>query len=62
MVLARVAALRDFGADPGSALFVLRGVGLVLRFAGPLLVSNRLAEPNHDLMLGSRGDVDGPAR
>jgi hypothetical protein len=51
MLLAPVAALIALGDDPGSASFVLAAVGLVLTIAGPLLVSNRLAEPNYDVML-----------
>ena len=34
-----------------GAPFVLTTVGLRFTFAGPLLVSNRLAEPNYDVML-----------
>ena len=30
---------------------MLTAIGLVLTIAGPLLVSNRLAEPNYDVML-----------
>jgi hypothetical protein len=51
LLLAPVAALIALGDDPGSASFVLTAIGLVLTVAGPLLVSNRLAEPNHDVML-----------
>jgi hypothetical protein len=51
MLLAPIAALIALGDDPGSAPFVLTAIGLVLTIAGPLLVSNRLAEPNYDVML-----------
>jgi hypothetical protein len=37
--------------DAGGTAFVLTAIGLVLTFAGGLLVSNRLAEPNYDRML-----------
>ena len=41
-------ALRDrAGDDP----FVLTAIGLALVIAGPLLVSNRLAEPNYNTIL-----------
>jgi hypothetical protein len=51
MLLAPIVALIALGDDPGSASFVLTAIGLVLTIAGPLLVSNRLAEPNYDVML-----------
>jgi hypothetical protein len=51
MVLAPILALVALGDDPGSAPFVLTAIGLALTIAGPLLVSNRLAEPNYDVML-----------
>jgi hypothetical protein len=51
LLFAPVAALIALGDDPGSAPFVLTAIGLVLTIAGPLLVSNRLAEPNYDVML-----------
>jgi hypothetical protein len=51
LLVAPIAALIVLGDDPGSASFVLTAVGLVLTIAGPLLVSNRLAEPNYDVML-----------
>jgi hypothetical protein len=51
MLLAPAAALIALGDDPGSASFVLTAIGLALTIAGPLLVSNRLAEPNYDVML-----------
>jgi len=51
MVIAPVVALVALSDDPGSAPFVLTAIGLVLTIAGPLVVSNRLAEPNYDVML-----------
>jgi hypothetical protein len=51
LLLAPIVALIALGDDPGSAPFVLTAIGLVLTIAGPLLVSNRLAEPNYDVML-----------
>ena len=51
MLLAPIAGLIVLGDDPGSASFVLTAIGLALTIAGPLLVSNRLAEPNYDVML-----------
>jgi hypothetical protein len=49
MVVAPVVAL--FGLDSGDSAFVLTAIGLALTIAGPLLVSNRLSEPNYDVML-----------
>jgi hypothetical protein len=37
--------------DAGGTAFVLTALGLLIAFAGALLVSNRLAEPNYDRML-----------
>lgn len=37
--------------DTGGAPFTLTAIALVLTVAGPLLVSNRLAEPNYEVML-----------
>jgi hypothetical protein len=51
MVVAPVVALGGLADDPGEAPFILTAIGLVLTVAGPLLVSNRLAEPNYDVML-----------
>jgi hypothetical protein len=51
MLLAPIVALIALGDDPGSAPVVLTAVGLAITIAGPLLVSNRLAEPNYDVML-----------
>ena len=50
MVVAPVIALLTLD-DKGGAPFILTAVGLLLTIAGPLLVSNRLAEPNYDVML-----------
>ena len=51
MVVAPIVALIALSDDPGQARFVLTAVGLALTVAGPLLVSNRLSEPNYDVML-----------
>jgi hypothetical protein len=51
MIVAPVVALVGLADDPGQAPFILAAIGLVLTVAGPLLVSNRLAEPNYDVML-----------
>jgi hypothetical protein len=51
MVVAPVVALVALGGDPSATPFVLTAIGLALTVAGPLLVSNRLAEPNYDVML-----------
>jgi hypothetical protein len=51
LIVAPVVALVALGGDPGGAPFVLTAVGLAFTIAGPLLVSNRLAEPNYDVML-----------
>jgi len=50
MVVAPVIALLTMD-DKGGGPFILTAVGLLLTIAGPLLVSNRLAEPNYDVML-----------
>ena len=50
MVVAPTVALFALGTGAGTP-FVLTAIGLGLTFAGPLLVSNRLAEPNYDVML-----------
>lgn len=50
MVVAPVVALLALD-DSGATPFVLTAIGLALTVAGPLLVSNRLAEPNYELML-----------
>jgi hypothetical protein len=49
MVVAPVVAL--FALESGDAAFVPTAIGLALTVAGPLLVSNRLSEPNYDVML-----------
>ncbi|MCI3949298.1 MAG: hypothetical protein K0R11_1232, partial [Acidimicrobiales bacterium] len=51
MVVAPVVALVALADDVSGVPFVLTATGLVLTVAGPLLVSNRLAEPNYDVML-----------
>jgi hypothetical protein len=51
MVLAPIVALVALVDDPGGGAFVLTAIGLTFTIAGPLLVSNRLAEPNYDVML-----------
>ena len=51
MVVAPIVALVALGDDPSSAPFMLTAIGLVLTIAGPLIVSNRLAEPNYDVLL-----------
>jgi len=51
MLVAPTVALIALSDDPGQARFVLTALGLALTVAGPLLVSNRLAEPNYDVML-----------
>ena len=50
MVVAPVATLLAL-EDAGEAPFVLTAIGLLLTIGGPLLVSNRLSEPNYDVML-----------
>lgn len=51
MVVSPIVALVALGDDPGGTPFVLTAIGLALTIAGPLLVSNRLAEPNYDVIL-----------
>jgi hypothetical protein len=51
MVVAPIVALVGLADDPSATPFVLTAIGLALTVAGPLLVSNRLAEPNYDVML-----------
>src|SRR5918994_3011879 len=48
MIVAPIVAL---GGDLSGTPFVLTAIDLALTVAGPLLVSNRLAEPNYDVML-----------
>ena len=50
MLIAPVVALVTLD-DSGGAAFLLTAIGLGLTITGPLLVSNRLAEPNYDVML-----------
>ena len=50
MVVSPIVALVALGVSAGAP-FVLTAIGLGLTVAGPLLVSNRLAEPNYDVML-----------
>jgi hypothetical protein len=47
LVIAPVVALFDLDGTP----LILDVIGLALTVAGPLLVSNRLSEPNYDVML-----------
>ena len=56
MVIAPAVAL--FALDAGSTPFILTAIGLTLTIIGPLLVSNRLAEPNYDVMLAWDPDAD----
>jgi hypothetical protein len=49
MLVAPAVAL--FALETGDTPFVLAAIGLALTIIGPLLVSNRLAEPNYDVML-----------
>ena len=42
--------------DGGSTAFVLTAIAFALIIAGPLLVSNRLAEPNYDVILAWEPD------
>jgi hypothetical protein len=51
MLLAPIAALIALWDDSDSAPFVLTVIGLAITIAGPSLASNRLAEPNYDVML-----------
>jgi hypothetical protein len=60
MVVAPVIALIALADDPGQTRFVLTAVGLALTVAGPLLVSNRLSEPNYDVILGWDPDAPPP--
>jgi hypothetical protein len=52
LVLAPVIALVGLGSDPAGAPFVLTAIGLGLTLIGPLGISNRLAEPNYEVILG----------
>lgn len=53
MVVAPVVALFDLEGTP----LVLTAIGLALTVAGPLLVSNRVAEPNYEVILGWNPDA-----
>jgi hypothetical protein len=59
LVVAPTVALVALGtADrAGRAGFALTAAGLAFAVAGPLLVSNRLAEPNYDVILAWDGDL-----
>jgi hypothetical protein len=56
MVIAPIVALVAMD-DASGAPFALTAIGLGLTVAGPLLVSNRLSEPNYDVMLAWNPDV-----
>jgi len=49
MIVSPVVALFALGVSSGAP-FALTAVGFGLTLAGPLLVSNRLAEPNYDVI------------
>lgn len=52
LVAAPTTALIAMGGDQaGETVFVLTAIGLALTVVGPLLVSNRLASPNYDVIL-----------
>ncbi|RZL76958.1 MAG: hypothetical protein EOP32_26855 [Rhodococcus sp. (in: high G+C Gram-positive bacteria)] len=51
MIVAPIVALIALGRETSGTPFVLTAIGLALTIAGPLLVSNRLAEPNYEVML-----------
>jgi hypothetical protein len=50
MLIAPAIALVALGTSTGTP-FALTAIGLGVTIAGPLLVSDRLAEPNHDVIL-----------
>jgi hypothetical protein len=58
MVLSSLVALVVLATGAGGAPLVLTAIGFALVVAGPLLVSNRLAEPLYAVMLG--WDMDAP--
>jgi hypothetical protein len=60
MVVAPTVALVALG-EVGEASFVLTAIGLAITITGPLLVSNRLAEPNYDVMLAWKPDALPPS-
>jgi hypothetical protein len=43
--------------DVDETALVLTAIGLAFTVAGPLLISNRLSEPNYDVMLGWNPDA-----
>jgi hypothetical protein len=51
IVIAPAVALFAFD-DTGSTPFVLTAAGLAIALIGAFMVSNRVAEPNYDVMLG----------
>ncbi len=51
MLVGSVGALVALAGDTGSTPFLLTAAGFVLVVLGPLAVSNRLAEPNYDVIL-----------
>lgn len=52
MLLAPVLALVGLRHDPAGPPFVLAAVGLAATVVGTLLMSNRLAEPHYEVILG----------
>jgi hypothetical protein len=60
MLIAPTVAVVALADDPGSARFVLTAIGLVLVVLGPLLTSNRLAEPNYGRLLAMDPDHPPP--
>ncbi len=57
MLFAPIVALIALADGPSAAPFVLTAIGLTLTVAGPFLVSNRLSEPNYDVMLAWNPDA-----
>lgn len=56
IVVAPVVALFTFD-DAGSTAFVLTAVGFAIALVGAFAVSNRVAEPNYDVMLAWNPDT-----
>ncbi len=56
LVVGPAATLASLWDERGSTAFVLVAVGLACTVVGPLLVSNRLAEPNYDVILSWDAD------
>lgn len=56
LVVGPAAALITLWDERGSAAFVLTAIGLAFTVAGPLLISDLLAEPNYEVILG--WDID----